>query len=190
MLAEWNVEIGGDAPVLEIPWESADGRIQYFDLKRQPELLLRLPEAGASNELREFLQRLNSPESPWETAKCDLWSSQEIEEEEQIFGSPWKFGSYLDLIFADRKKMRDFSAHERWVQSLARCLRSSPDITAAAELNVRRCFDRREETDVAGFYVTFVLRGYGRDESEARKHWGEALNFALQAIIDSHSSIK
>lgn len=187
MLAEWNVEIGGDAPVLEIPWRSEDGQIRYFDLKRQPELLLQLPEARASDELREFLRWLNSPESPWETAKCDLWCSQEMDQEEDIFGEPWKFGSYVDLFFVDPKEMMSFSVHERWVQSLVQRLRISPEIAAAVELDVRRCFDRRKGTGISGFYITFVLHGYGRDGAQARKHWGEALKFVRQAIIDSGS---
>ncbi len=49
-------------------------------------------------ELGEFLAAVNSPASILETAKCDAWSSTEINPEEEIFGAACKFGSYVDLV--------------------------------------------------------------------------------------------
>src|SRR5579864_4577090 len=100
MLAEWSVELGGGDPRLELPWSSDDGALRFLDLKRQPELLLEVREACAHPELAAFLSWANSPDSLFETAKCDAWSSRQITAEEEVFGEPCKFGSYVDLLFA------------------------------------------------------------------------------------------
>lgn len=185
MLAEWNVELEAGDPTLDIPWSSEDGRLRFFDLKRQPELLLEIPEACIYPELAQFLNWANSPDSPFETAKCDAWTSRKLEAEEEIFGEPCKFRSYVDLLFADPLTRADFSAAEKFIQGLARLLRHAPEMASAAEFTLRHCHDRRAEskTDPDCFYITFSLNGYGEDEQQARKRWGIALNMAQNAMI-------
>jgi hypothetical protein len=185
MLAEWNVELGADDPTLEIPWSSEDSNARFFDLKLQPELLLEIPDACSYPELAEFLSWANSSDSPFETAKCDAWTSRQIEVEEEVFGEPCKFGSYIDLLFANPVARFQFSANEKFVQGLARLLRHAPEMASAAEFTLRRCQDhraeRRQQTDC--FYITFYLNGYGEDERQARKRWAIALNMAQNAMI-------
>jgi hypothetical protein len=185
MLAEWNVELAADDPTLNIPWSSEDGRLRFFDLKRQPELLLEIPEACMHPELAQFLSWANSSDSPFETAKCDAWTSRKLETGEEIFGEPCKFGSYVDLLFADPVTRADFSAAEKFVQGLARLLRHAPEMASAAEFTLRRCQDYRVEskTHPDCFYITFSLNGYGEDEQQARKRWAIALTMAQNAMI-------
>ena len=97
MQADFYVELGGDAPALEIPWRSDDPCVRYFDLKKHPELVQEIPEAVAYPELGAFLARMNAVEFPLATAKCDAWVSSEISPEEEIFGDR-KFVSYVDLV--------------------------------------------------------------------------------------------
>ena len=42
MEAEFSVELGPDAPALELPWTSPDGKQRFFDLRTRPELLLEI----------------------------------------------------------------------------------------------------------------------------------------------------
>ena len=35
MQADFSVELGGDAPALEIPWRSDDPHVCYYDLKKR-----------------------------------------------------------------------------------------------------------------------------------------------------------
>ena len=88
--ADFAVELGADDETLEFPWAADDGGPRYCDLKRQPELLLNVEEAGRVPELAEFLAAMNSPAGILETAKCDTWSSTEINPEEEIFGAAYK----------------------------------------------------------------------------------------------------
>lgn len=190
MLAEWSVELGADDPRLELPWSSEDGRVRFLDLKNRPELLLEVREAAFNPELGEFLSWANSPESPLETAKCDAWTSRQINAEEEVFGEPCKFGSYIDLLFAASEARAQFAHHERFVQQMARLLRRAPEMSSAAELIVRRCRDERQPANQDCYYVTFYLVGYGEDELEARKRWAIALKMVQHAMIQYCGSEK
>lgn len=188
MLAEWSVELGADDPQLDLPWSSDDGGVRFLDLKNRPELLLEIREAAFYPELGEFLSWANSPDSPLETAKCDAWTSWQIEAEEEVFGEACKFGSYIDLLFAASDTQ--FSRYERFVQEIAKLLRHAPEISSAAEFIVRRCRDNRRQANQDSYYVTFYLLGYGEDEQEARKRWAIALKMVQHAIIQHCGSTR
>ncbi len=185
MQADSTVELDAQSDRLEVPWSAADGRVRYYDLRRQPELLLNIEEARHHRELGEFLAAVNSQASILETAKCDAWASDEISEEERIYGAPWKFGSYVDLIFSDDGHRVSLERHQELADDASRLLRRAPEIPAAAEFVIRRCFfhhppgpDPRE-----GFYVTFYLYGYGDDQQDAQRRWGIALKVVENLLL-------
>ncbi|HEV8523768.1 MAG TPA: hypothetical protein VGQ71_04660 [Terriglobales bacterium] len=190
MQADFAVELGADDPHLEVPWVSPDGRSRYYDLKQRPELLLQIAEASRNREMGEFLTAINSPGCMLESAKCDTWLSNELNEEELIFGASWKFGSYVDLIFADCRPRLVFTAHENFAGRICGLLKRAPEISAAAEFIIRRCYYQAEvmsTTSAAGpqegFYFTLYLSGYGDDEDEARQRWGIGLKLAENALL-------
>jgi hypothetical protein len=180
--ADFAVELGADDETLEMPWIAEGGSPRYCDLKRHPELLLGLDEAQRVQELGEFLSKVNSPKSPLETAKCDAWSSTEISAEEEIFASDNKFGSYVDLLFSDVQKRFSFSEHEHLAKRLTQLLKSAPEIPAAAEFLIRRCYYHVEEETRDGFYITFYLFGYGDDAVQSRQRWAIGLKLVQNAI--------
>src|SRR5579864_5288032 len=163
MQAEFAIELAAQDEALELPWSSPGDELRYYDLKRQPELLLEVSEAFANQELGEFLSATNSANSVFETAKCDTWLSNEIEEEERIFGTTWKFGSYVDLIFSEAEPRYLLPAHEQLARSLCELLKRAPEISCATEFCVRHC--HYHKTGAAGsrqgFCITFYLFGYG-----------------------------
>jgi len=187
MLAEWTVELGADDLRLEIPWALEDGSSRFLDLKRQPELLLEVPEACAYSELAEFLNWANSPESPFETAKCDAWTSRDINAEDEVFGEPCKFGSYVDLLFVNEDRRTQFAENDKFVQALAKLLRRAPEIASSAEFTVRQCLDRRRGSQEC-FYITFYLNGYGDNETQARSRWAIALTVVENAMRQHSAS--
>jgi len=73
MDADFSIELGREDPVLDFPWKDPAGKLAYVDLKRRPELLAWIEEAGKFPELGEFLQTMNSARSMVETTKCDAW---------------------------------------------------------------------------------------------------------------------
>jgi len=186
--AEVSVELGAQDDCLEIPWSSPEGEVRYYDLRRRPELLLNVGEVHNNRELGEFLASINSEHSILETAKCDTWLSDKMTEEESIYGASWKFGSYVDLIFNDRGPRTSLERHEEFADSTSRLLRRVPEIPAAAELVVRRCYYHDPETpdpevSETGYCVTFYLHGYGDDEAEARQRWAIALKVVENALL-------
>ena len=192
MEADFGVELGGNDETLELPWAAAEGGPRYFDLKRQPELLREIEEAQRVPELGEFLAAINTPAGILETAKCDAWSSTEMNPEEEIFGAARKFGSYVDLMFSQGSLRFSFPEHEQLVRRIVQLLKRVPEIPAAAELIIRRCFYHVPDGIRDGFYVTFYLFGYGDDEFQARQRWVIALKLVENAIrqISAEAQVK
>jgi len=186
--ADFAVELGADDETLEVPWAAEDGGPRYHDLKRHPELLSKLEEVAQAPELGEFLSKVNSPQSPLETAKCDVWSSTEMNPEEEIFEAAQKFGSYVDLFFSDEAKRFSFPQHEQLAKQLTKLLHRVPDMAVAAEFLIRRCYYHEqkevpgEEEIRDGFYITFYLFGYGDDEARSRQNWVIGLKLVQNAI--------
>jgi hypothetical protein len=180
--ADFAVELGADDETLEFPWAAADGGPRYYDLKRRPELLLEIEEARRAPELGEFLASTNSSSSILETAKCDCWASDDINPEEEIFGAAHKFGSYLDLLFSHENSRFSFAEHESLVGRITALLKRVPEIPAAVEFIIRRCFYHQGAATQDGFYVTFYLFGYGDDEPQARQRWAIGLKLVENAI--------
>lgn len=182
MEADFAVELGAEDETLDFPWAAADGGLRHYDLKRQPELLPEIEEARRVPELGEFLAAINSPSGILETAKCDVWSSTEINPEEEIFGAAWKFGSYVDILFSHEASRFSLQSHEQLARQIADLPKKVPEIPAAAELIIRRCFYQIVPEVRDGFYMTFYLFGYGDDEAQARQRWSIALKL-LENVI-------
>ena len=182
MQADFAVELGPDDETLDMPWAVEGGGPRYYDLKRSPELLLNIEEAQKVVELGEFLRAVNASAGVLETAKCDLWSSTEINPEEEIFEAPYKFGSYVDILFSDARSRFSFPVHEQLAARLTRLLQKVPEIPAAAELLIRRCYYQDEGKIRDGFYMTLYLFGYGDDESQSRQRWAVGLKLVSNAI--------
>jgi hypothetical protein len=179
--ADFAVELGADDETLEIPWAADEGGPRYYNLKRRPELMLNVEEACRERELGEFLAAMNSATSIVETAKCDTWLSTEMNAEDEIFGAAQKFGSYVDIVFSEERERFSFPAHEQFARKLTQLLKKVPEIPAAAELLIRRCYYHAEEVR-DGFYITFYLFGYGDDPPQARARWVIALKLVENAI--------
>lgn len=180
--ADFAVELGAEDETLEMPWAGDEKGSGYCDLKHHPELLSKIEEADRVRELGEFLLSLNSATSAFETAKCDAWSTTEINREEEIFDATHKFASYVDLVFSGRQKPFSFPQHEEFASRLTQLLKKAPEVSASAEFLIRRCHYHVGNELRDGFYVTFYLFGFGQDEAQARERWAIALKLVECAI--------
>jgi hypothetical protein len=192
MQADWSVELAQDDEALELPWASDDGELRYVDLKSEPDLLLEIEEALDCDALREFLVAINAAHSPLLTAKCDTWTTRDLNEEEAFFQAAMKFGSYVDVLFAEGEARFAFADHESLAKRAAELLGRAPEISAAAEFVVRRCYyhdqpavggNGHEPEPRAGYYLTVYVFGYGDDEDDARARWGVGMNLAQNALL-------
>ena len=197
MEAEFSVDLGPEAPALELPWASKDGQQRFFDLRARPELLLEIPEAAGNRALGEFLSSINTAGGPLQTVKCDTWFSSEMSEEEKVYGTALKFASYVDIVFTCGETRREMSKYEKFGRDLCGLLAKAPPISVAAELAVRRCYvhsaalaaGKLPEPDAAAsdsedaYCVTLYLTGYGDEEDEARQRWTIGLKLVENAIL-------
>ncbi len=199
MDADSSIELGPDAPALEIPWLDPDGRCHYFDLRSTPgsleENIERIPEAVQFPALQRFLLDLNSPLSVWQTAKCDVWCEDSASEENpaaNLYGAAFTQSSYVDLILAETNAdLRDhLELHRTFASDFAQRLEENETLEASAEVVVRRCYFHRgtsveamKESD-AGYCLTLFLTGYGASPTEATENWDQAMEFASARLLE------
>lgn len=190
MQADFSVELGRDDERMELPWASPDVEVRYYDLKRNPELLLNLQEAFENQELGEFLASTNSGGSIFETVKCDTWFEEEVTDEEKIFGEPCKFGSYVDLIFHEADPRISLLAHEELAREACELLKRVPPISCAVEFAIRHCYfhEPGKPDSTQGFGITFYLFGYGIDEAESRSRWVIGMKLVENALLQISAS--
>jgi hypothetical protein len=118
-----------------------------------------------------------------ETAKCDAWATTELSPEEEIYHASHKFASYVDLVFSETDARLSLSRHQQLVNKLVELLRRAPEIPAAAELCVRRCYFSEGSAVQDGFYFTLYVSGYGNDEARAFQNWGVGLKLVGNAVV-------
>jgi hypothetical protein len=182
MDADFSVELGPDDETLEMPWTAGDNGPRYYDLKRHSEYLSSIKEVLSAPELGSFLTNLNASVSPFETAKCDTWSTTEMSPEEDIFSAAHKFGCYVDFLFSEEACRFSFSAYEQFAKDLLKLLQKAPEMPARAEFLIRRCFYHTNSKVRDGFYINLYVFGFGADESQARQRWAIALTLVENAI--------
>src|SRR5271155_2197694 len=139
MDADFSIELGREDPVLDFPWTDPAGMFAYRDLKRHPELIAEIEEAAQFPELAEFLRVINGAQSIMETAKCDAWSTTDLNAEEEIYEASHKFASYVDIVFSSidvspPSLRQSLAVHEQFARRLIELLRQAPEIPSVAEV--------------------------------------------------------
>jgi hypothetical protein len=167
-------ELDADCDALEVPWTSpADPSLRYWDLKLHPEKVAGLPECRLFPALADCLAKVNAHSSPLHSAKCDVWCSTELAEDERLdFNLPFKTGSYLDLVLEDVEMRKSSEAHTGLAEQLRRRL-SALRVQAQMEIVLRRCLFHPEET--WGYALTLFLHAYGSTQAEATAEWNRAM---------------
>jgi hypothetical protein len=159
MDADWEVEVGGEAPVIEALWPG------FVDLRAHPERVGDVAEAAACAPLAQLLLALNGDGSNVWTAKCDLWTpakpgltmGQLVALMKNVDGEEAALACYVDVL------PREGMVFARWEQAEAVCREwvgrlGSVDLDAsAAELIVRQAIAGEAE----GFGVTAYLSAGG-----------------------------
>jgi hypothetical protein len=103
MEADWEVEIGGGAPVIEALWPG------FVDLRSHPDRLGEIAEAATFPPLAVLLRALNSPESPVWTSKCDVWEPETA-----------ALAAYIDMLPSDGTIFSRMAAGRSLLQGVGR----------------------------------------------------------------------
>lgn len=179
MEADWDVEIGLDAPSIDVPCEG------FVELRNGPATsVLAIPEAANHPALRNALVQLNSTDSPVFTSKCDIWSLEHEEIDSDEFGARPEdarcgFASYIDVLLLDPDKFGAFEFHELLVRRIAQELQAGVLANCRVDLVVRSARVRSD----SGCGLTIYVAGCGAEEAMAYAAWEAVLKAAVNATI-------
>lgn len=158
MEADWEFEIGGDAPVIEARWPG------FVDLRRSPASIIDIPEAMELPILGDVLIRLNDANSPMWTSKCGVWRSADVEQfdtdefDAAPGGTAHTHGCYIDLLPRIQDQWPSTDAIAAVCKSWVAGLRALPLRSCRADLIIRRAFTPPARMHLA---VTAYLTGSG-----------------------------
>jgi hypothetical protein len=175
MEADWEVEIGSDAPIMDAAWSG------FVDLRIAPDRVGELEETCRLPGLTDALLKLNRTESQLWTSKCDVWTVREFDPDE--LDAPQEIaaravGCYVDLLPNDSQQWADLNIAAQWCREHCARLRSLPMRCCRADLVVRRAFLSLEQPALG---VTAYLTACGPSEEAANSQ----LQSALAVFVDS-----
>ena len=144
MEADWEVEIGEGAPMIDIDWP---GRI---DLAASPDSAANLPEAQAFPPLATALARINRRPAALLTSKCDVWDVEDFDRDELDAPGTDTIASacYIDVVPFHRNRWHDPLLAIAWCRSVCDLIRELPLSSCRADLVVRRAIRVASTTDI------------------------------------------
>ncbi|MGB6973050.1 MAG: hypothetical protein WBD67_00050 [Terracidiphilus sp.] len=182
MEADWEVEIGGDAHVVEPDWPG------FVDLRTTPEAAEQLPEAAALPGLAQSLARMNAKDSPVWTAKCDVWDLDGVDSRElDATDAEAHAGAacYVDLLPCERKCWAAHKDAAEWCGQVCERLGAIALRSCRVDLVVRATESAAER---AGFAVTAYASAAGVDGARARQRLAETLAVLADTLIQMSAS--
>jgi hypothetical protein len=185
MEADWEFEVGGDAPVIEAQWAG------FSDLRISPERAWQLPETAQLPALAEILAKLNEASSPVWTSKCDVWPHLEPDEFapdelDAPSGCASAMGCYIDLLPRNDLQwaVPDKAAED--CKRVCSLLRAIPLRCCRVDLIIRRAYITPE---LMGLGITAYLTACGESDAEAVVALQAALEAFAGAVRD-HSTLE
>jgi hypothetical protein len=185
MEADWEIEIGGNAPVIDACWPG------FVDLRwtaqSGPDLRSRvrsLPEAAQLPGLAFALERLNSDTSPVWTSKCDFWPALkpgdfDADELDAPTGSfTHAAGCYIDLLPKSDQRWIDPHMAAAVCKNWCALLHALPLRSCRVDLIIRRALIAPDLVDTG---ITAYFTACGPTSAEA----SQTLEAALDAFVDA-----
>jgi hypothetical protein len=185
MEADWEFEIGGDAPVIDACWPG------FVDLRWSPQcggemaaLVRSLPETAQLPGLAIALERLNTDRSPVWTCKCDFWPALQPEEFDAdelnapIGSSAHALGCYIDLLPKSHQQWNFPRMVEGVCGSWCDRMHAVPLRCCRVDLIIRRAVIAPDLMDTG---ITAYITACGSTSAEAL----QTLEAALAAFVDA-----
>ena len=173
MEADWSVEIGAEAPTVDVPWEN------WVDLRHAVDphaAILALEEVAAWPELAPVLLSLASSTAAV-TSKCDVFPVDPLDADPFITelgeeAVQCGLGSYLDFVLVHAAAFPDLASCESLARHITRARLSTLALPASSvEIVIREGSFFGTPT----FGLTVYAMGYGEDRESARATWAEAM---------------
>ena len=182
MEADWEVEIGPGAPVIDARWAG------FVDLRQTPEQALQLSEVASLPSLADVLVRLNGVESPIWTSKCDLWPvvdpaefhPDEMDASAENATHAW--ACYTDLLSRNGEQWNDPALAVEWCRSICKRLHGVSLTHCRADLIVRQALISAANIGVG---ITAYLTACGPTAENANQVLQSALRTFTDAVCTS-----
>jgi hypothetical protein len=177
MEADWEIEIGGQAPIIDVCWPG------FVDLRLAPGRTADLLEVRMFPALADALVRLNAEDSTVWTSKCDVWPVAEIDplELDALPDSAlFALACYIDLLSRSDEQWPAPEAAVGWCKALCKRLRAMPLRSSRVDLVVRRAYIAPDRPNLG---ITAYLTACGGTIEEANSQ----LRLALAVFSDSVS---
>ena len=184
MEADWEIEIGGDAPVIEAQWAG------FVDLRTSPDRARLLAEQGQLPGLADVLIRLNAPESPIWTSKCDVWPVSEFDPYE-LDASPdlplLAIACYVDIVPRSEHKWPHTDKAEDACRAICARLRTVPLRCCRVDMVIRRALILADGKELG---ITAYFTACGSTLNDAKSVLVEALTaFAASVASDRNPNV-
>jgi hypothetical protein len=175
MEADWEVEVGPEAPVIDALWPG------FVDLRSAPRQAHTFPEVAQLPPLAAVLARLNAPASPVWTSRCDVWPLEDFDPDEM--DAPrgvalHALACYIDLLPGSRVQWPQLALAVDWCKLLCVRLRAIPLPSCRADCVVRSAVIDPERSE-------FGLTAYLSAAAPAPAAASGALASALAAFADA-----
>ena len=186
MEADWAVEIGGDAPIIDSTWKD------LIDLRHHPDRALHLSEAVQVPALAKTLIQLNADSSAVWTSKCDVWAivdPAEIDLDEldaNASEAAHAIGCYIDLLPRNNAEWADIDRVVAACKKACATLRAASLRCCRIDLVIRRAIIAADEDELG---VTAYLASCGTSIMNATHTLETALEMLTYAIR-SHTTVK
>lgn len=179
MEADWEVEIGAGAAVVEPEWAG------FVDLRQRPQAAGQLPEAATLPGLAQVLVRLNAEDSPVWTAKCDVWQMDgfdPLELDVESAGDQRGIACYVDLLPREDAKWSAHADAVEWCRLACGRLHAIALRGCRVDLVVRAAALAAERIGIA---VTAYVCAAGIDSPEAQRRLAQALAALADTLVQS-----
>jgi hypothetical protein len=177
MEADWAVEIGAGASVIDALWAG------FVDLRQELDWVGEIRETQDLPALAEALVRVNGLASSLWTAKCDVWALEEfdLDEMDAPLDADIARACYIDLLPQVGLVFREWKETEEWARVVVMQLRRVVCHCCRADLIVRQAL----AGDQDGFGVTAYIAGCGVDLEAANQSLSAALAMLVDVLITS-----
>jgi hypothetical protein len=176
MEADWEVEIGGDAPVIEAEWPG------FIDLRLQPLRISEISEAATFSPLADLLLALNRESSQVFTSKCDAWQPDSSTS-----------ACYIDLLPRGGKVFREWQQGEVFCREIVARLKAAERTGRIPERKPDGVTESSPECSIAlvirqaiaGHAEGFAITAYLSAKAERSNEASAALAATMAAFADA-----
>lgn len=176
MEADWEFEIGGDAPFIEAYWPG------FVNLRDEPELIRGIAETEMLPGLGEALLKLNAVGSPVWTCKTDVFVPEQFDPDElsaTAVESKFAVACYIDLLMrSDQAWNLPFKA-EKDCRNLCAEMHAIPLRSCRVDLVIRQA----RVGDVKDLGVTVYLTACGPTLPVAEERLAQCLAAFARLIV-------